>query len=227
MSTRATYQVEGYNTKATLYIHHDGYEQGAACYFYNAIKNGGENGGFLEKMIRGNTKAEVTESHEIHSDTEYRYNVVVKEKVHFLTAYKREYDKNNNQIFSSIYSGNLNEFINKNNDMIENFSFVTEKLELVAGLYEKITNKIEKAEKMILENAVSNAASELSDIWKSIISFEKTSKKNDFNDTEQIDYWRKRITQHTTYFVMKHEQVKDITLSEAISNWNKIQYQVK
>ena len=76
MSTRATYLFKGgeYRPDVCIYIHHDGYPEGAAHYFWNAFK---ASSGHLsaEDMIRGNERAEFTESHDLHGDTEYRYTL--------------------------------------------------------------------------------------------------------------------------------------------------------
>lgn len=75
MSTRATYQFKGgeWRPDVTLYIHHDGYPEGAAAYLYRAFTAG--KALTVESMIRGNERAEVTGSHETHGDTEYRYTI--------------------------------------------------------------------------------------------------------------------------------------------------------
>lgn len=74
MSTRATYEFRSkHNPRVTIYIHHDGYPEGAAgLYLVPAIKKGG---GRLtvESFIRANERAEITESHAAHGDTEHRY----------------------------------------------------------------------------------------------------------------------------------------------------------
>lgn len=85
MSTRATYEIAG----QTFYIHHDGYPAGAASYFENMIGaltvagNGqgidaiaDRRGGALFAFIRGNLRAEPTESHDVHGDTEYRWKIL-------------------------------------------------------------------------------------------------------------------------------------------------------
>ena len=74
MSTRATYHFKGYLSEVTVYHHTDGYLSGAAILFSNAIEGGKRL--TAESFIRGNERAEITESHEIHGDTEYRYNIV-------------------------------------------------------------------------------------------------------------------------------------------------------
>lgn len=78
MATRATY---GFHASGkpdiTIYIHHDGYEAGAGSYIAKAFAEGGEtlNDYFtVESFIRANYRAEITESHDSHSDTEYRYD---------------------------------------------------------------------------------------------------------------------------------------------------------
>jgi len=71
MATRATYQfISEWSGTHTAYIHHDGYPEGAAQYFYgtSTILN-------INAFIRSNIRAEMTASHEIHGDTEYRYTV--------------------------------------------------------------------------------------------------------------------------------------------------------
>ena len=74
MSTRATYRfipknsVRGrWQSITTIYIHHDGYPEGAASYLEDAFT--------AEAFLAKNDRAEVTESHEIHGDTEYRYDI--------------------------------------------------------------------------------------------------------------------------------------------------------
>lgn len=81
MSTRATY---GFHSSEkpdiTLYIHHDGYPEGAAIYASNALEEPGDNlrNDYFtaEGFIRANDRAEIARSHERHSDTEYRYDFV-------------------------------------------------------------------------------------------------------------------------------------------------------
>ena len=68
MSTRATYRFIPENSPSTtIYIHHDGYPEGAAIYLEDAYT--------AEAVLAKNERAEVTESHEVHGDTEYRYDI--------------------------------------------------------------------------------------------------------------------------------------------------------
>lgn len=74
MATRATYQFNKSNSEAvTIYHHWDGYISGAATLFMKATKNGEKL--TAESFLNANEKAEVTESHESHGDTEYRYTI--------------------------------------------------------------------------------------------------------------------------------------------------------
>ena len=116
MSTRATYKI---NTM-TLYVHHDGYPEGAAEKFHDMIHEAtrnlyhGEekaihrtaNGGYLENFIRGNANAEFTGSHDDHGDTEYQYTLKGRE----LSAYVVNLDNRKTRCF---FQGDVSEFINR------------------------------------------------------------------------------------------------------------------
>lgn len=88
MATRATYgfyaQSE-FKPSTTIYIHWDGYEEGAAHYYLNALAWAFDNHGRLffsvEDFIRANDSAEITLNHETHSDSEYRYDIVTQDRV--------------------------------------------------------------------------------------------------------------------------------------------------
>tara|TARA_R110000744_G_scaffold341421_3_gene446672 strand:+ start:176 stop:517 length:342 start_codon:yes stop_codon:yes gene_type:complete len=104
MSTRATYQFKnngwsGLDT--TVYIHHDGYPEGAALYFKAASESGRAG---VEGFIAANQKAEITASHEIHGDTEFRYTSHKGQ----LTALKRiDYT----DVWEVFYKGTISDFI--------------------------------------------------------------------------------------------------------------------
>lgn len=114
MSTRATYQFNRpYSKPATIYIHHDGYPSGAAFYFYNAMMASGNLS--AESLIRGNDRAEITESHDAHGDTEYRYTLdgdtLTVEERHTLIEFG-SYPKG----WHTTYAGDWVEFVTKNID---------------------------------------------------------------------------------------------------------------
>ena len=104
MSTRATYQfISEWSGTHTAYIHHDGYPEGAANY----LSNGGDPKkpiADIDKFIRANHKAEMTASHEIHGDTEYRYTI----KEHQLTAQSRV---DFTETFETFWQGSVADFI--------------------------------------------------------------------------------------------------------------------
>ena len=77
MGTRATYQFQATNfaPSQTFYIHWDGYPEGAAVYFEAMLKCENSRSGLAGQFFRANELAEFTESHKLHADTEYRYNI--------------------------------------------------------------------------------------------------------------------------------------------------------
>jgi hypothetical protein len=111
MSTRATYKFYGKKPYLTLYIHHDGYPKGAAQYVQNWMGNDMENSPYLtvEKFIRANDKAEITQSHESHSDTEYRYDFIQDDEGWKVLVEERKWCGEND--FEGIWGGTLDEFV--------------------------------------------------------------------------------------------------------------------
>jgi hypothetical protein len=107
MSTRATYlfkTTNEFDPDTCLYIHHDGYPEGAANYFLNAFSAGGVD---VCSMIRGNDGAEMTGSHETHGDTEFRYTI----EGLFLTVDERvDFETNT---FKTMFCGDWVDFINE------------------------------------------------------------------------------------------------------------------
>jgi hypothetical protein len=123
MSTRATYRFiqfaekdrpAGRRPETTVYIHHDGYPSGAAAYLNNAL-NEQTAGNMATKFIRANRRAEITDSHDQHDDTDYRYDITGSGSEAEIIAYQRV-DSGNRCIFS----GTLYQFINLHPSCIEN-----------------------------------------------------------------------------------------------------------
>lgn len=110
MSTRATYSFNCVYTKEiTFYIHSDGYPEGAACYFWDMHKNIKYKGGFAEVFVKANPmNAVITDSHELHGDTEYRYHM--KNNGILIAEESEDYFKRK---FKTFFSGHYGEFINK------------------------------------------------------------------------------------------------------------------
>lgn len=107
MSTRATYLFKPTDRtpETCFYIHHDGYELGAAAYMFNTINQGGFS---AEGFLRANNKAEFTSCHDAHGDTEFRYTFEGNRNV---TCEKRVY---HNEIASwrCEYQGTIENFVN-------------------------------------------------------------------------------------------------------------------
>ena len=92
MATRATYKFSSKSAndgEVFIYNHWDNYPAGAAEHFFQALVHAGEYGVLrAESFIRGNERAEITESHDIHGDTEYRYDIDVAEQE--VTVFQRD-----------------------------------------------------------------------------------------------------------------------------------------
>ena len=112
MSTRATYQIKSGFSTATLYIHHDGYFQGAASYFKDTLDLMRiTDRPLLPCFLWANERAELTDGHEAHGDTEYRYDLEKKTGIWIVAAYKRRsYDSDQ---FDMKWMGPLSDFVNE------------------------------------------------------------------------------------------------------------------
>ena len=189
MSTRATYKItDKSNREMTFYIHHDGYKEGAAHYFYNMIETRtgtGEGyktnskGGNIEAFLRANYNAEITESHNAHGDTEYRYTLNADN-----TLEVSEVSWEDGRVFNS-ETFNLIDFINKYHD---------EKVMEIEGEYgyqqihtQDTLKALIKKEKDLLDiwtkNGGTNSANYKS-LEKRILSYLEQQKK--FNNVMQI-----------------------------------------
>ena len=144
MATRATYGFYSrseFKPNTTIYIHWDGYEQGAAHYYLNAIVWAFDNDGRLfftvEDFIRANESAELTLNHESRGDTQYRYDIVTQDRVG-LDAYCLDDLINVSQLTDygsdkwTVKSYTIRELITK---------YHAEKLQLLERLYEEKHSK--------------------------------------------------------------------------------------
>lgn len=115
MSTRATYEffTDKKGPRTCVYIHHDGYPEGAAAYFYNTFLNPSK-GNLATQFIRCNEGAELTKSHKAHGDTEYQYSV----EGNHLGDDIHAFDVRRNKF---CFTGPLWKFINENSKLIPNF----------------------------------------------------------------------------------------------------------
>lgn len=130
MGTRATYSFKDTsirNRTTYIYIHWDGYLEGAASYFYATLVHPSK-GDFATQFIRANEHAEITDSHEIHADTEYRYYVEGRGPEADIMAYIVEGTKQR-----LLFSGKVYEFVNFNFPYGNKFQKV--ELNVVTGRY--------------------------------------------------------------------------------------------
>tara|TARA_R100000808_G_C2143831_1_gene151613 strand:- start:722 stop:1033 length:312 start_codon:yes stop_codon:yes gene_type:complete len=102
MATRATYEfVQGFlDQHIYIYNHWDGYPKGAAEHLKNATT--------AESFLRKNEGSEITSSHCIHGDTEYRYVINSKNKT--IIVFEREYPDGWNEIFDDTFEAFLKEY---------------------------------------------------------------------------------------------------------------------
>ena len=103
MSTRATYRFIPddlrFRPAVTIYIHHDGYPEGAAVYLEDAYN--------AETFIRKNNRAEITASHEVHGDTEYRYDI--HQKIGIRAFERRGYGED--AVWNEFFDGPVETFV--------------------------------------------------------------------------------------------------------------------
>lgn len=107
MSTPATYSFIGEApapAATTLYVHLDGYPQGAANYFRAMLLSDG--GARVEAFIRVNTLADVVSAHNVWPNTCFRYTLT---QTHLL-AEERLVDFEEG--WQTIFDGELMDFIN-------------------------------------------------------------------------------------------------------------------
>jgi len=112
MSTRATYKFVSEWRGAgshTAYIHHDGYPIGAAGYLSNDAVNTDAMANpivvpitNINTFIRANKKAEMTQDHDSHADTDYRYTI----KGSYIIAEERVTDR-----FKTFWEGDIEDFL--------------------------------------------------------------------------------------------------------------------
>lgn len=69
MATRGTYEIDN----RVFYCHWDNYPEGAGRRFNKMLEC--KDGDLAHRFVRGNHDAQLTESHDIHGDTEYKYRV--------------------------------------------------------------------------------------------------------------------------------------------------------
>jgi len=116
MSTRATYSFESSHVgKTVVYIHYDGYPEGAAGYLYQTLIKPSK-GNLATQFIRANEMAEITQSHDAHGDTDFQYHVSGIGPEAEIKAYQLIGDQKD-----PIYVGKLHEFIHRYSKYLVNY----------------------------------------------------------------------------------------------------------
>jgi hypothetical protein len=110
MSTRATYTIKDDEQTHHFYIHHDGYTEGAAGYFYNLFTAENKRGGLAEQFLRGNDNAEFTINPERHADTEFHYTLNHKGE---LEQIEYKWDDEGERTGITAFKGNVWDFVNQ------------------------------------------------------------------------------------------------------------------
>jgi hypothetical protein len=102
MATRATYGfTKEDGSVQVFYVHHDGYPSGAGDKLRGCTT--------AESFQKWNDRAELVESHDAHSDTEYRYNVRADGET--MTAFARtSWSASGEAAWSEIYCGDMVKF---------------------------------------------------------------------------------------------------------------------
>jgi len=117
MTTRATYQFKYPKATHTYYINEHGHLAGAARYFKKALEFCADtsrkysvipNRDLRNSFVFANDVM-ITDSHERHYNTEYRYNVEPRNGEYHIEAYKRV--SHSSEEFECAYKGNLEDFI--------------------------------------------------------------------------------------------------------------------
>lgn len=109
MSTRANYIFKsGRKTLTTFYIHYDGYPEGAASYFQNALILGNGKIDSPDLFLRANENCEISD---IHGDIEYLYEFNIKTQM--ISCYAVYFTDNCKMSKSLRYKEDIYSFINK------------------------------------------------------------------------------------------------------------------
>lgn len=145
MFTSATYSFIGEApapVATTLYLHLDGYEQGAANYFRAMLA--AEEGPSAVAFIRANKQADLVSGHDVWSNTHYRYTLNGEQ----LLAEKRlvEYEEG----WETIFAGHLVDFINNQPGRMMHRHTNYEGGQVFYFTYEQISAKVCRAQQALI-----------------------------------------------------------------------------
>ena len=168
MSTRATYSFENERTGVTntVYIHHDGYPKGAAQYMYDAIKQGSAD--FFFAFIRANERAEATESHDAHSDTEWRY--VFYHQGTQVQVQSKSWNDDGEPEWNEYANCSIAEFIERELGIV--LLNYKRGLHTAEEIIQSIADDLTSALRTAAMGSIGNASSAAGEIWRAIDAFD-------------------------------------------------------
>jgi hypothetical protein len=177
MSTRATYQIDG----RTFYIHHDGYLEGAAHYFREALLHPNRRGGLAERFLRANEGAEFTICHETHEDTEFRYTLIGD----FLRVSKRSGDWSAPE-WHGVVVGSLLDFVNRRSGdaqviLARGMHYTPDTLAAAIG------SQLDQAEHAAAQGWTGNSSHYTSEAWALLLAYEAATKTELTDGRARID----------------------------------------
>ena len=119
MATRATYTFKSSSGDRHIYIHWDGYPEGAARYFKNMMDLRAEQrkslsdlrGGLTEQFIRANRGAEFTKHWEVHGDTEWHYEITGSLEAVSLKVFKLSWDDVGDRRGVAFFQGSMDDYL--------------------------------------------------------------------------------------------------------------------
>lgn len=175
MSTRATYTIKEEKKTTHLYIHYDGYPEGAAEYFKQLVNVENKRGGIVCQFIRAIDLSEFTNNPDNHGDTEYHYELEAKS--YMLKAYKiyRNWEDDQKTTKNCFFYGNLAEFLNRylpeeerSYMYFEQKSFNSSYVEIIKKekLEYRYTEKMNRCLFLLAAGHIGNASGELDEAAK-------------------------------------------------------------
>lgn len=122
MATRAFYLFRERRTSTCLYLHWDGYPEGAASYFHNFVNYEGPhspNANAATRFILANPRmAEIVDSLDSVGGIEYQYILDTRDDGLFITAIHVSLDSSLNTTKRTIFDGSLADFIAQHDELI-------------------------------------------------------------------------------------------------------------
>lgn len=217
MGTRATYEIDG----KTFYKHWDGYEVGAASFFWRMVAWPNKRGTMAERFLRAIDDAEFTESRDAHGDTEYHYTIERNKSGKYeLLAENRRFDSNAWRI---VYAGSLMDFINQHAEEFKEWFDDKEYTysPVIVNRYGHLATLEEAEKEMLRELAqaevwkegghIGNAAGGFSSAWDGFMSIKAHLEPGRANAV------RERILSHSEDMAQRYGH-------EDIGRWNDIHF---